>query len=60
VNGKETVATITLPVNAVSAARVNIIELPMVSAEKPFVDGRKIRIRLRPHEIVTLSVTSDE
>ncbi len=60
VNGKETVATITLPVNAVSAARVNIIELPLVSADKPVVEGGKIRITLKPHEIVTLSVTSNK
>jgi len=60
VNGKETMATVTLPVNAVSAERVNIIELPQVSTDKPLVDGKKIRIRLRPNEIVTLSVTIDK
>lgn len=56
VNGKETVAVITLPVTVISAKRVNIIELPMESVEKPVVDGKVIRVRLRPHEIVTVAV----
>ncbi|MFA5815854.1 MAG: glycoside hydrolase family 38 C-terminal domain-containing protein [Bacteroidales bacterium] len=56
VTGKETMAVITLPVRAISAIRVNIIELPLESAEKPLVDGRIVRVRLRPREIVTLSI----
>jgi alpha-mannosidase len=56
VNGKETMAAITLPIPALSATRVNIVELPLGSPEKPLVNGKTIRIRLKPHEIVTLAV----
>ena len=56
VNGKETTAEITLPVVAKSATRVNIIELPQASGDQPQVSGRIIRIKLRPHEIVTIEV----
>ena len=56
VNGKETLATVILPVAAVSASRVNIIEMPQSSGEKPVIDGKKILVRLKAHEIVTLLV----
>lgn len=57
VNGKETTAVVTLPVKVAGATRVNIIELPQLSGDKPVVEGNTIRIRLKPHEIVTLSLT---
>jgi alpha-mannosidase len=57
VNGKETEAVITLPVKAVSATRVNIIELPQVAANQPTVEGNKLKIRIKANEIVTLSVS---
>lgn len=60
VNGKETVAIVTLPVTVVSAGRLNIIELPLASAEKPVVSGRTVRVGLKPHEIVTIAVTTDK
>lgn len=56
VNGKETVATITLPVSVLSASLVNLIELPLESTEQPAVNGREIRVRLKAHEIVTVAV----
>jgi alpha-mannosidase len=59
VNGKETEAEITLPVTVKSASRVSIIEMPLKSVAAPTVSGRTIKVRLKPHEIVTLSVTSD-
>jgi alpha-mannosidase len=60
VNGKETEATITLPVKAKSATRVNIIELPQVSTNNPVVQGNQIKIRLKAHEIVTLAIKGGE
>ncbi len=59
VNGKETQAEITLPVTVNSASRVNIIEMPLKSVAAPTVSGHIIKVKLMPHEIVTLSVTSD-
>jgi len=56
VNGKETIATITLPVSVLSASLVNLIELPLESPEQPAVNGREIRVRLKAHEIVTVAV----
>jgi len=54
--GKETMATVTLPVAAKGASRVNIIEFPQETGDKPIVEGRKVTVKLNPHEIVTLSV----
>ena len=54
--GKETTATVRLPVEVKAANRVSIIEFPQDKGEKPVVDGKKISIHLKPHEIVTLSV----
>jgi alpha-mannosidase len=57
VNGKETLATVTLPVMITGAKKVNIIEMPMESDAQPAIAGKTIRIKLKPHEIVTLKVT---
>lgn len=56
VNGNEQEATLTLPVPAKSAGRVNIIEQPLEAAVKPVVSGRQVKVKLKPHEIVTLAV----
>ena len=56
VNGKETTASITLPVAVRDARRVNIIEFPQEEGKKPVVNGKNVEVTLRPHEIVTLSV----
>ncbi len=56
VNGKETAAELTLPVNISEAIRVNIIEFPQKSGNEPEVAGNTVRITLEPHEIVTLSM----
>ncbi len=57
--GKETTATVKLPVTITKADRVNIIEFPQDSANKPAVDGKTVRVKLKPHEIVTLSLTTE-
>jgi alpha-mannosidase len=56
VYGNETSASITLPVIVKEANRVNIIEFPQESDNKPIVNGKKIYVKIKPHEIVTLSI----
>ena len=58
--GKETMATITLPIVAKAAERVTIIEFPQATGDKPVVAGKKISVKLKPHEIVTLSIKVTE
>ncbi len=54
--GKETNATVTLPVKIAKAERVDIIEFPQSTGNKPVVSGRTVTVTLKPHEIVTLSL----
>jgi alpha-mannosidase len=56
VNGKETLATVTLPVTPAGASRVSIIELPLNGVSKPVVEGNTVKVVLKPHEIVTVSI----
>ena len=56
IEGKETGATILLPVTAKSIRRLNIIELPLKNAKAPEIQGKSILITLQPHEIVTLGI----
>ena len=56
VYGNETLTTITLPVTAKSVDIVNILEYPMTNDNRPTVDGKKIHVKIRAHEIMTLSV----
>lgn len=58
--GKETMATLTLPVNVKSASRVNIIEFPLDAAEKPMVTGKNVSVKIKAHEIVTLSINTNQ
>jgi alpha-mannosidase len=55
--GKETMVNLTLPgVKIGSVRRLNIIELPLKNAAKPIVNGKTIRVKIKPHEIVTLGI----
>jgi len=54
--GKETSATVTLPITVNSARRLNLLELPLESVAAPTVQGNTINVTLRPHEIVTLGI----
>ncbi len=54
--GEETMAAITLPVTIQSASRVNIIEFPLESENEPETSGNTVKVKLKPHEIVTLSI----
>jgi alpha-mannosidase len=54
--GKETMATIDLPVKVKSAQRLNLIEFPQKDTATPEILGKSIRVKLKPHEIVTLGI----
>jgi len=55
--GKETMVNIKLPVNVSTARRLNIIELPLESPNKPAVKGNSVQVTIKPNEIVTLGLT---
>jgi alpha-mannosidase len=54
--GKETMAAISLPVTAKSARRLNLIEFPLEKTSVPDIQGKTIHVKLKPHEIVTIGV----
>jgi len=56
IEGKETSATINLPVMIQSVRRLNLIEFPIENVAKPEIKGKSIRVKLKPHEIVTLGI----
>jgi alpha-mannosidase len=56
VQGKETSATIKLPINAKSVRRFDLIEFPLKNATSASIQGKSVTIKLRPHEIVTLGI----
>jgi alpha-mannosidase len=56
--GKETTVNLKLPVNVSIARRLNLIELPLESPDKPTVKGNSVQVRIRPNEIVTLGLTT--
>lgn len=56
VEGKETTATLKLPISVQTAQRLDLVEFPLPNAAAPAVDGKTITIKLRPHEIVTLGI----
>jgi len=56
IEGKETTATIKLPVTVKSVRRLNLIEYPLENATIPDFQGYSISVKLKPHEIVTLGI----
>ena len=56
--GREATITLKLPVGINAARRLNIIELPLQGAEKPAVSGNTVQVKVKPHEIVTLGLTT--
>jgi len=56
IEGKETTATIALPVAAQSARRLSILELPLADASQPVVNGKNLTVKLKPNEVVTLGI----
>ena len=58
VDGKSAIVNLKLPFNVISARRLNLIELPLENADKPFVNGKIVQVKIRPNEIVTLGLTT--
>lgn len=54
--GKETEATVNLPVNIKSARRLNLIEYPLENIAAPQIIGKSLKVKLKPHEIVTIGI----
>jgi alpha-mannosidase len=54
--GKETLATVTLPMKVTSARRLNLIELPLENEAVTEFQGKSVTVKIRPHEIVTLGI----
>ena len=56
IEGKETTATVVLPVAAQTARRLSILELPLNDAAQPTVNGKNLTVKLKPNEIVTIGI----
>ena len=56
IEGKETTATIELPLIAKTARRLNILEFPMKDESPPTTNGKTLTVNLKPNEIVTLGI----
>lgn len=56
VEGKETTATINLPIAVKSARRLNLIEFPLKNVASPVFQGKSVTVKLRAHEVVTLGI----
>lgn len=54
--GKTTSVTVSLPVPIKGAQRLNLVELPLQGTEKPEASGNLLRLKIKPHEIVTLGI----
>lgn len=56
IEGKETIATVMVPITVKSARRLDLTELLLEHAAAPAVQGKSVIVKLRPHEIVTLGM----
>lgn len=54
--GQETPVCVTLPKEIAGARRVTVLEYPQEGVEKPKFEGRKLKLNLRSHEIVTVAL----
>jgi alpha-mannosidase len=52
--GQTANAELTVPKAPKSAARVDLLERPLEGGAAPLLDGRSVRVAVRPHEIVSL------
>jgi len=57
VEGRETTVNLTLPIEIVTARRLNLVELPLENGTKPTCNGKTLQIKIHAHEIVTLGIT---
>jgi alpha-mannosidase len=56
IEGKETTATIELPISAKTARRLNILEFPLTDEAQPALNGKNLTVKIKPYEIVTLGI----
>jgi alpha-mannosidase len=56
IEGRSGTVTLKLPVNIKTARRLDIVEMPLGSAAKPIAAGKSIKVKMEPHEIVTLGI----
>ena len=56
VEGEVTTLDLTLPDAIESARRLNLIELPLKDAAQPQINGKTVKVIIKPHEIVTLGI----
>ena len=59
-HGKATEAVLELHKTIRSASRVNLLEEQMSDVAAPVVSGKQIKVRVRPHEVVTLRLNLQE
>ena len=56
IEGKETSTELTVPLTVKSVHRLNLLENPITNATPPESSGKTIKLKLKPHEIVTLGI----
>ena len=56
IEGKETTATVALPLAAKTVRKLNILEFPLKDEARPAINGKTVTVKLKPNEIVTLGV----
>ena len=56
IEGKETTATIELPLAAQTARKLNILEFPVKDGASHALNGKKVTVTLKPNEIVTIGI----
>ena len=47
---------LTLPQNIKAARRLNLIEFPLENGSEPDIDGKTVRVEIKPYEIITLGI----
>jgi alpha-mannosidase len=57
IEGKLSTVNLTLPINIAKARRLNLIELPLENVSVPEINGRSVKIEIKPKEIITLGLT---
>ena len=56
-HGCEAEAVVNLPKNVMAVSRVNLLEEPLEGVVPAMADGSRVRVSVKPHEVVTLKVT---
>ena len=56
IEGKETTATVMLPLAARSVRKLTILEYPVKDAPQPAINGKSVTVKLKPNEIITLGI----